>query len=137
MSTQSETSVRQPSDYAFALSLIAGILMVAGSTIYLSFYYSARQFFYGMMGGFGMDDGGYPYMMSGYGPIFPQFASGLAILGLVSGILVLIFSILIRTATRDRKMWVILVLVFSIMGLLEIGGFFIGPVLGIIGGHLP
>lgn len=136
MSTQSEIRVRQPSEYAFLLSLIAGIVMVAGSAMYLSLFYSGRQYFYGMMGGFGMYGGGYPHMISGYGPGFPQFASNFAILSLVAGVLVLIFSILIKTVSNNRKTWGILVIVFSIVGLAGIGGFYIGPVLGIVGGTL-
>lgn len=134
MTATSEVKARQTSEVAFVLSLISGIVMVAGSLTYLVIFYSGRQFFYGMMGGFGMYNGGYPYMMSGIG--YPQFMSGFVFVGLVAGILVTVFAMLLRTASKDRKTWAVLIIVFSIVGLLGIGGFYIGPLLGIVGGAL-
>ena len=124
----------QSSEIAFALSLISGIVMAIGSAAYMAMFYSGRQFFYGMMGGFGMYNGGYQYMMNGYG--YPQFMSGFALVGLIAGILVAVFAILLWTTPKDRKTWGSLIVVFSIVGLLGIGGFYIGPILGIVGGVL-
>ena len=134
MTAPSEKKRIRSTEFAFALSLISGIVMVTGSVIYISLFYSGRHYYYGMMGGFGMYDGGYQYMMNGYG--FTQFISGFALVGLVAGIVVMIFALLLQTASKDRKTWGILILVFSIAGLLGIGGFYIGPVLGIVGGAL-
>lgn len=58
-------------------------------------------------------------------------------LGAICGILVIIGAIMINKAEPDKvKMGSILVLVFSIISIVSGGGFFIGMLLGIIGGIL-
>ncbi len=90
----------------------------------------------GMMGGFGgmMEEhmGG---MMGSLGVPF-SFMFGLSLIGLVSGILVIIGAIMLNAHPTEHKAWGTIILVFSIISFLGMGGFFIGAILGIIGGAL-
>lgn len=98
-------------------------------------FMSGSQGFGGMMGGYGGMMGGYGGMMGGFGvPL--GFMSGLSLLGLVSGILVIIGALMLNTRPAEHTTWGTIILIFSIISLLGMGGFFIGAILGIIGGAL-
>jgi len=56
--------------------------------------------------------------------------------GLICGVLVLLGAMMLRSRPVNRKMWGIIVVVFSIPSVLSGGGFVIGFILGIIGGAL-
>ncbi len=60
--------------------------------------------------------------------------SGIGIWGIICGLVVLIASYLCYVKPAPYTMWGILILVFSILSFIEGGGFFIGAILGIIGG---
>jgi len=89
-------------------------------------------------------------MMSGFGGMMGQPAygamAGTRILGLVSGMIVLISAIMLNIrpgeATHGLRacctMWGTMILIFSIVSLFggSMGGFLIGAILGIIGGAL-
>jgi hypothetical protein len=122
---------------AVVFSLVAGILIVLGSI-------------YTMMRGIGMMGGGYSGMIGGLGGMmgWPAYGAmaGTWVLGLVSGIIVLISAIMLNIrpgqATHGMRacctMWGTMILVFSIVSLfgVSMGGFLIGAILGIIGGAL-
>ncbi len=90
---------------------------------------------FGMMGGFRGMMGGYWGMMGGYGFPFGSIV-GLSLIGLISGVLVIIGAVMLDTRPSEHTIWGIIVLVFSIISLLGLGGFFVGAILGIIGGAL-
>jgi hypothetical protein len=58
------------------------------------------------------------------------------IVGLVSGSLVILGSIMLGNKPQEVRIWGTLILVSSIISLLGMGGFIIGPILGIISGVL-
>ena len=70
----------------------------------------------------------------------PALVSGfvglMGAIGLVSGIIVLVSSVMLLTGTGQRRTWGILLLVFSVLSLFGMGGFLVGAVLGIVGGAL-
>ena len=122
-------------DLAFALSLIGGLLIVIGSALGMSWIFTGYPLYGGgMMGGYGggmMGGGYYGNMMYGGGFGF------VAVIGLVAGIVILVSAFLLRARPQsDRKTFGTLILVFSIVSLIGLGGFVIGAVLGIIGGIL-
>ncbi len=121
---------------ASIVSLVAGIVIVLGSL-------------YATIGGTGMMGGGYGWMMGGLGGIMGQpygAMAGIWILGLVSGIIVLISAIMLNIrpgeATHGLRAcciwWGSIILVFSIVSLFggSMGGFLVGAILGIVGGAL-
>jgi hypothetical protein len=110
---------------AFVFSLIGGILIVLGG--FVSFFWASQgDWWYGMMGHWMMGDFGYES-----GMMF-----GFSLMALVSGILVIVGAIMLNARPQERVAWGIIVLIFSIVSLMGMGGFFIGALLGIVGGAL-
>ena len=116
---------------SFVLSLIGGLLILGGSGIMFGF--SGPGNYGGMMGGYYGFMNRYYGMMGGYGG---GWFSGLAAVGIVSGIMVILGAIMVYNETASTSTWGSLILVFSIAGLLGTGGFFIGAILSVVGGIL-
>ena len=114
---------------ALALSLVGGILMLIGGIwpliAILSGEYGYGYGYGGMMGGFGG-------MIGGLGSPF----GGLWFIGLIAGIVVIIGAIMLGSRPAERATWGTVIIVFSIVSFLGMGGFFIGALLGIAGGAL-
>ena len=111
---------------AFMLSLIGGIFIVLGSL--LSFLMNSfwETWGWGMMG---------PWMMGGYG--FPYGITwGFSLVALIAGLIVIVSGIMLQTRPEEHMLWGILVLIFSIVSFVGMGGFMIGALLGIAGGAL-
>ena len=60
----------------------------------------------------------------------------MGLFGLVSGIIVLVSAVILLTGPSQRRTWGVLILVFSVMSFLGLGGFVVGAILGIAGGIL-
>ena len=122
-------SSQAPTNIAFILSLIGGLVIVVGGiiSVLLSFYGSPYGTYYGM--GMGMMRG------FGFGYSSTWFA-GLSIVALVCGIIVVVGAIMLNARPTERFTWGIIVLVFSIGSFIGMGGYFIGAILGIAGGAL-
>ena len=74
-------------------------------------------------------------MMGTYGVPF-RFINGLVLIGLVSGAAVIIAALLLNSRPAEHVSWGALILVFSLIGFLGMNGFFIGALLGVVGGML-
>ncbi len=100
------------------------------------------SFWGGMMSGYNSMMNGYNGMMNGYSGMMSglgfhsSFMQGFALLGFLSGIMVILGAVMFNTLPLESIMWGAIVLVFSIISFLGMGGFFIGAVLGITGGAL-
>ena len=116
----------------FVIALVAGLLILLGSGTMGLFYtngpYSGGGPFYGGM------MGGYYGMMQGYG-FGGQFYL-LAAIGIISGVAVLVGAVMLYTQPAKTQAWGAVVLAFSVASLIGMGGFFIGAILGIVGGVL-
>lgn len=119
--TKQTTNVAVP----VSLSLIAGILILAGHAWSL------------LMGG------GYAgmwgsQMMGGsniYGGLLQPWATiGFSVLYMATGALILAGSFKMNRKPEEAKKWGIVVLAGSVAALFGMGGFIVGPILGIIGG---
>lgn len=62
------------------------------------------------------------------------FLIRLAAVGLVFGILVLLGAIMLHSKPASKKIWSIIIVMFSVPSVITGGGFIIGFILGIIGG---
>ena len=113
---------------AFVLSLTGGILMIIGGGITSIWFMSGGSGFGGMMGGMGgmMGSMGFPF----------GFMGGFSLIGLIAGILVVIGAIMLNSRPAEHTSWGTIILIFSIISFLGMGGFFIGAILGIVGGSL-
>jgi hypothetical protein len=89
---------------------------------------------FGGFGGYmsGMMDG-YHNFMGSYGSSYGFFA-GISILSLICGIIVIVGAVMLRAQPREHMIWATLIIVFSAVSFVGMGGFFIGAILGIIGG---
>ena len=72
-------------------------------------------------------------MMGGYGS---GWFFGLAEIGLISGLIVLVGAVMIYSGPERVTAWGMLILASSIVSLFGMGGFFVGAILGAIGGIL-
>ncbi len=64
------------------------------------------------------------------------FVEGIGLFGLATGAIVLASSMLLIAMPSQSKAWGALILVFSVLSLLGLGGFLVGAILGIVGGVL-
>ena len=114
---------------SFILSLIGGVFVFVGSAISMVwFMVGSAPFgsFWGMMDG-------WHGMMGTYGLSY-DYMSAFSVIGLVCGIIVIIGAFMLNTRPLEHTTWGTLVLIFSVVSLISMGGWFIGAVLGIIGG---
>jgi len=70
-----------------------------------------------------------PGLVSGFVGLMGAF-------GLVTGAIVLVSSVMLLTNSGQRRTWSVLILVFSVLSFIGMGGFLVGAVLGIVGGAL-
>ena len=110
---------REKPKQAFALSLVAGILIVCNAVAV------------GVAGAY------FPWVFhtlpgSDNNSTVP-FAT-IAAIGLICGALVLLGAVMLHTRPENGKVWGIMIIVFSIPSVVTGGGFIVGFILGIIGG---
>lgn len=111
-------SLQEKPEAAFALSLAGGMLMlICGIITYMWFMFRSFS------------------MMERVG-VFFGFMASLFIIGLISGIVVTFGAIMLNVRPEEHVTFGTIILVFSIISFLGMGGFFIGAVLGIVGGAL-
>ena len=136
------TNVLQP---AAILALIGGAFMILGGAVALAAFsfwnpqmMSTQQQGWpwggGMMGGGGMMWGGWNVMPGGlWWPLatVSSISIGSGVVTILGG-----YKLYIRKASSNVTGWSTAILVSSIVGLISMSGFFIGPILGIIGGIL-
>ena len=104
---------------AFALSLIAGLLIVCNAVaVGVAGTYFAWVF---------------PALPGSDNNSTVPFAT-IAVVGLTCGALVLFGAIMLRIKPENKKAWGTLMIVFSIPSVITGGGFIIGFILGIIAG---
>ncbi|MEM3833714.1 MAG: hypothetical protein QW128_09060 [Thermoprotei archaeon] len=126
MSTRSEISV------GYALSLVGGILIIIGSLLNMFGMFYFGWVGWGMMGGGHMMGGwqAWPWW-GGFVGAFMMFP----IIGLISGILVTIGAVKLHSSA-DTVTWGTIIIIFSVISFIGGGGFFLGAILGLIGGIL-
>lgn len=124
---------------ASVLSMIGGIVVTIGGVLGTIFEFTGASYAYDeMMGGYGgfiggMIDGHY----RGYAYFVPAYFD-LTILGLVAGVVVIVVALYMRNLPAGSARTAgLIILMFSIIGALTIGGLFlIGGAFGIMGGGL-
>lgn len=120
---------------AFILSLVGGILILLGSGMTWMWVMSSGSDFGDMMNGFGHMMDGYPNMMDSFG-VPSGFMTGLALVGVISGIVVMVGAIMLNAQPAAHMTWGTIILVFSVISFMGMGGFWIGALLGIAGGAI-
>jgi hypothetical protein len=119
-----ETNVGLP----VALALIAGILMVISGIVFLSMtWYHSTFSGYPMMG---MMGGAWSNFMQGFTP----WILGISISSIICGGIVLFSGTMMSKDPGNSRLWGILILIMSSLGIISGMGFLIGSILGIIAG---
>jgi len=116
---------------AFVLSLIGGLLIFVSSAISIVWFTVGSAPFgsyWGMMGD-------YHGWMRNFG-FTNGYLLGFSVLGLVCGAIVVVGSFMLNLRPLEHFSWGAIVLIFSIISLVNMGGWIVGAVLGIAGGAL-
>jgi len=125
--------VDQKNNLSFILSIIGGILVLVGGLV------SSIWFIYGATAWGEMGDmwlgfmGGYHGMMGSFGTPL-SYMGGLSLVGIVCGALIIFSAWMSNMRPQERKIWAIIIMVFSVASFLNMGGFWIGGILALIGG---
>jgi hypothetical protein len=123
----------QGTAFGFIVSLVGGLIIFIISTLNVLWFSSGA----GSFGGYGtamrgaMD--GYHNFMGTY-TSSSSFFAGLSVVALICGIIVVIGAIMLRVQPHQHLPWATLIIAFSAVSFVGMGGYFIGAVLGIIGG---
>jgi CDP-diglyceride synthetase len=65
-----------------------------------------------------------------------EFFGVLSILGLLSGVIMIVGAVMLRMHPSDHLIWGAIILIFAVVSFADMGGYFIGAILGIVGGAL-
>jgi hypothetical protein len=106
---------------AFNLALAAGVLIIINAVL----LGVVAKWFIGIM----------PTLPGSTGND-PMLLIGLATLGLILGVIVLLGALMLHIKPANKKSWGIMIIVFSVPSVIMGGGFIIGFILGIIGGKI-
>ncbi len=126
-------STSQAFTLAFALSLIGALIVLVVSILNLVWFGTGASF----LGGYG----GYMHgMMDGYHNFMGNYASstgffaGISVVSLICGIILVVTAAMLWVHPQTHVIWAVVIIVFSAVSFVGMGGYFIGAILGIIGG---
>jgi len=116
---------------AWILALVGGILIVLSGALLLGVgaFVLPHVDYANVAVPSGFDAAGIPALVSGT-------VGTMGAIGLVSGAIVMVAAVMLLRGTSSRKVWSALILAFSILSFVGLGGFVLGAVLGMIGGIL-
>ncbi len=118
---------------SYILSLIGGLIVLLYSLLSLVMFALYGPYWDGIGGWMTGMMGGYHDFMGIYGGS-TEFLAVISIVGLVSGVIMVIGAAMLRAHPQEHVMWGTVIIVFSAISFVGMGGFFIGALLGIIGG---
>jgi hypothetical protein len=119
---------------ASILSLIGGSLIIIGGLVPLSMLGMSGH--YGMMSGTGGMMGGRFGMMMPLQSFIWSTVAVVSVISIGTGVVLIIGGYSIYGKPESAGKWGVAILVASVVSLFGMGGFFIGAILGIIGGIL-
>jgi predicted benzoate:H+ symporter BenE len=128
-------STNQGQVLAYVFSFVGGLIVLVASVLNVFWFGSGAPNWSGY-GGYmrGMMDGNHGFM-GAYGSSNSFFAL-ISALSLISGVIVLVSAVLLRVRPQENAVWATLIIAFSIVSFVGMGGYFIGAVFGIVGGAL-
>ena len=118
---------------SYILSLIGGIMVLLYSLLSLLMLALYGPYWGGIGGWMSGMMSNYHDFMGIYGASI-EFLAVISIIGLVSGVIMVIGAAMLRAHPQEHAMWGTVIIVFSAISFVGMGGFFIGALLGIIGG---
>jgi hypothetical protein len=116
---------------ASILALVGGIVILLGGVVFVaaSVFILPHLDYANLNTPQGLTPGSIPALVSGVVGV-------MGVLGLVSGVIVLVSAVMLLANVGERRTWGVLILVFSVLSFLGLGGFIVGAILGIVGGIL-
>ena len=116
---------------AAILALAGGMIMLLGGAIFIGVasFVIPHMNLANVTVPKGMDKASLPGLISGILTVMGGF-------GLVCGAIVLVSATMLLAKVGGRRTWGILILVFSVLSFVGLGGFIVGAILGILGGVL-
>lgn len=117
------------------ISLVGGLIVLVFSLVNLVWFGSGTP----LWGGFGNTMSG---MMGGYHNFMGSYSSSssfftaISLVSFVCGVIVLINALVLRIHPQEHVMWGIVIVVFSAVSFVGLGGYFVGAAFGIIGGAI-
>lgn len=118
-----------------AMSLTGGIILLIVSIINIT-WFGANAPSWGGIGDYMRSMmGGYHNFMGAYASS-TAFFEAVSIVSLVCGVIVIIGASVLRAHPQEHVLWGIVIIIFSVVSFVGMGGYFIGAILGIIGGIL-
>jgi hypothetical protein len=116
---------------ASILALVGGILILLAGALFIavSVFVLPNISYSNVQVPQGLSPASIPALVSGFVGVMGAFE-------LVSGIIVLISAVMLLSNLGQRRIWGVLILVFSILSFIGFGGFIAGAVLGMVGGIL-
>ncbi len=114
---------------AYVISLIAGALILIGGLVRAASTGVLPTKAYGT--GFRIVSTTFRAANLSFTNTFLQFS---AMVGIITGIIVLVGAVMLSSQSRQNAAWGTVILIFSAFSLIGGGGFFIGSILGILGG---
>jgi hypothetical protein len=115
---------------ASILALVGGMIIILGGAIFIGVAaYVIPNLNLNVTVPQGMNPASLPGLISGVLTVMGAF-------GLVCGAIVLASATMLLAKVGQRRIWGILILVFSVLSFIGLGGFVLGAILGITGGIL-
>jgi hypothetical protein len=116
---------------ASMLALVGGVVIIVGGALLMvvSAFILPHLDYANLKPPAHLTPGNMPALVSG-------IVGSMGLFGLVSGVIVLVSAIMLLTNPSHWRTWGVLILVFSVMSFLGLGGFIVGAILGIVGGIL-
>ena len=128
-------SEKQGLTLAFVISLVGALIVLILSLVNLVWFGSNAP----NWGGFGdyMHNmmGGYHNFMGNYSTS-TSFFTAISIVSFVCGVIVLMSTLVLRIHPPEHFLWGIVIVVFSAISFVGMGGYFVGAIFGIVGGVL-
>jgi hypothetical protein len=128
-------SEKQGLTLAFVISLVGGLIVLVFSLVNLVWFGSGTP----SWGGFGNTMSGmmgsYHNFMGSYGDS-SSFFTAISMVSFVCGVIVLMSALVLRIHPQEHVIWGIVIVVFSAVSFVGMGGYFVGAAFGIIGGAI-
>jgi hypothetical protein len=128
-------STRQGVTLAYVMSLVGGLIILVFSLVNLVWFGSGGPN-WGVFGSYmhgSMD--GYHSFMGSYGSSIGYFTA-VSVASFVCGVIVVMSALVLRIHPQEHVIWGIVIIAFSAISFVGMGGYFVGAGFGIIGGAI-
>ena len=120
---------------AFVISLVGALIVLIFSLVNLVWFGSNAPAWGGFGDYWGGMMGGYHGFMGNYSTS-TSFFTAISVVSFVCGVIVLMSALVLRIHPQEHILWGAVIVIFSAVSFVGMGGYFIGATFGIVGGVL-